>query len=1121
MKKCLTGKIKTLNIMKICTLQIALALVLSGLAIAHDNYGQLLDKKVTLTLKDASLEEAIKAIEDIAKVKFFYSLDQLDVKEKITLQVMDKTLRETLDLLLTPYDVKFKVREKQSTITLKKIRTADRSQFDVPGENEPAQNKSARGVRTITGRVTDAATQQPMPGVNIIIKGTTVGTATDAEGNFSINADEGDVLTFSFIGYATVDISVDGKTVIDVSMEEDIKSLKEVEINAGYYKTTKALQTGNITRVESSEIEKQPVSNPLAALQGRVPGLEIMQQSGVPGGNFQVRIRGQNSIANGNDPLFIIDGVPYLNKTMAFRETSQSMFLDGTSPLNGINPSDIESIEVLKDADATAIYGSRGSNGVILITTKRGKPGKARVNLNFYSGAGRVASKMDLLNTEEYIRMRMLAFQNDGLTPTSAPDLLAWDTTRYTDWQKELIGGTAATTDAQFSLSGGEGNHQFVFGGGYHRESAVFPGSSADARISMHTALNSVSANQKLRSSVSMNYSINDTDLIKQDLTGIALTIPPNAPPLYNSSHDLNWGTELNTDTWVAPYLNHPLAYLETGYEARTKNLLLNSVVAYEIVPDLELKVNLGHSNVNMSAITTTPKSFYPPTATDPQNETAFSNSNFTNWIVEPQLNWTIKADEGTIDILAGGTLLQQEEEGLSQFASGFSAEALMKNLSAASIRTMATNYHSQYRYNAVFGRVNYNLKNKYIINVTGRRDGSSRFGPGKQFANFGAIGAAWVFSRENFLSANPSFLSFGKLRASYGITGNDQLANYQYLDTYTSSDTYMGVVGLKPVRLANADFAWETNKKLEGTLELSFLNDRIITTTSYYRNRSSDQLVGLPLPPTTGFSSIQSNFPAVVENSGLEIEITTINIDKPGLSWATSINYSRPRNKLVEFPNLDASPTYAQTLVVGEPLSIFKVYQYTGVDVSSGLYAFEDVNADGTLNALDRQAVRFVGRDFYGGILNTVEYKGFALSVMMQFIKQTKLHHFNAFSLQPGGGLSNQPGSVFDLSNSNEDELKIQKYTTSPQGLSAYSYFRASTEAITDASFLRLKNISISYVFRPEWLAKLHIEHAKFFVQGQNLLTITDYDGLDPEPSGNTSLPPLKIWSCGLHLTL
>ncbi|MEI9806650.1 MAG: TonB-dependent receptor [Bacteroidota bacterium] len=295
-----------------------------------------------------------------------------------------------------------------------------------------------------------------------------------------------------------------------------------------------------------------------------------------------------------------------------------------------------------------------------------------------------------------------------------------------------------------------------------------------------------------------------------------------------------------------------------------------------------------------------------------------FSNSSFRNWIAEPQINWKPKLGKGVFDVLVGTTFLDQRNEGLAQSASGFSSEGLMKNLAAGTTRTTATNYYSQYRYNAIFGRINYNLNRKYIINITGRRDGSSRFGPGKQFANFGAAGLGWIFSKENFIQKALPFLSFGKLRASYGTSGNDQIGDYQYLDAYTSSGIYQGGVGLTPVRLSNPDFAWEINKKLEAAIDLGFMQDRILLAVSWYRNRSSNQLVGFPLAPTTGFASIQGNFPATIQNTGVEVELEAAIIQRKDLSWTASFNLSIPRNKLIAFPDIETFPVYVNQYVVG-----------------------------------------------------------------------------------------------------------------------------------------------------------------------------------------------------------
>lgn len=1074
-----------------------------------DNPQQILDREISIDSIEIALEEVLHEIEHTAGVKFAYSIDHLNIHERITIQVKNKSLRYILDELFKPRNIQYIVHEKNSRITLKRKTSPDsRTSIDTPHSDNPSDQPIK-----ITGTVRESSTMQPMPGVNILLKGTSTGTITTSEGTFSIEARENDILVFSFIGYITREIRIMEQSVIDVVLVEDAQTLKEVVINAGYYEVSDRERTGNISRVEATDIQKQPVSNPLAALQGRVPGLEIIQQSGVPGSNFQVRIRGTNSIANGNDPLYIIDGVPFTSSSLSMTETSGLISgPGGFSPMNAVNPNDIESIEVLKDADATAIYGSRGSNGVIIITTKRGRKGSTNLELNFYTGAGKVTRKMDLLSTDQYLQMRHEAFANDNvaITPANARDLLSWDTTRYTDWQNELIGGTAHTTDAQLSLSGGNADTQFSIGAGFHKESTVFPGNNDDARLAIHSNITHTAFNQKLKATLAFNVTVANTNLLRQDLTNKALTLPSIAPPIYNDQGDLNW------EGWTAAYEN-PLAYTKRIYESTSNNFIGSGVLQYSLLPNLTLKANLGYTILTNNAITTSPLSSKAPDV-GLESSTTFSNSDFENWIAEPQINWTPKLGQGQFDVLIGSTFLSQSNSGLAQTGTGFSSEALMKNLSSAERIELGTDYYSQYRYQAVFGRINYNWKHKYIINLTGRRDGSSRFGPGKQYAMFGAVGTAWIFSEEQFIKNNASFLSFGKLRASYGVTGNDQLGDYQYLDSYSSSaGPYQQIIGLGPDRLSNPDFAWETNHKLEVGIDLAFFKDRINTSLSAYRNRSSNQLVGFPLPLTTGFSSIQGNFPATVQNQGVEIELTTTNIQTSSFNWVTSFNISVSRNTLVDFPNLQAFPAYANRYVVGQPLSIRKVYHHTGMD--SGIYTFDDVNQDGIYNVDDRTTIRFVGRDFYGGLNNSFQYKGFQLDVLFQFVKQTGYNYVTIFSTP--GILLNQPTEVLSRWKQEGDQSSIQRFGQTGEPVTAYARLAESQSSIGDASFIRLKNISLSWTLPALWIQKARLENARLFIQGQNLLTLTSYKGLDPETQGGSQLPPLRILTIGIHLSL
>ncbi|MEQ1586213.1 MAG: SusC/RagA family TonB-linked outer membrane protein, partial [Cyclobacteriaceae bacterium] len=920
---------------------------------------------------------------------------------------------------------------------------------------------------------------------------------------------------FSFIGYKSSEVNVNNRSVIDMTLTEEASSLKEVIINAGYWQVKDVERTGNIVRLDAKDIQKQPVQNPLAAMQGRLAGVDIVQQTGIPGSNFQVRIRGTNSIANGNEPLYIIDGVPYTSTTMSLPETSNQIYGLGSSPLNTINPADIESIEVLKDADATAIYGSRGSNGVILISTKKGKAGKTKIDFNVYSGVGKVTRSLNLLTSQQYLQMRHEAFANDNVTPTlaNAVDLLTWDTTRYTDWQQTLIGGTAHTTDAQLSLSGGDASTLFSIGTGYHRETTVFPGENADQRFSVLASINNSAFNQKLKTSFSLNYTISNTNLLSQDLTPRALSLPPIAPPLYDDQGELSW------THWTSSFEN-PMAYTQRIYESSTNNLIGTTTINYSILPNLITRISLGYTNIVMNAITTNPISAQAPAPPVRQNSSSFSASSFSNWIIEPQLNWRPTLGKGQFDVLIGTTFLDQTTEGSSQTGYGYSSEALMKNLSAAPNRTSGTNFYNQYRYQAVFGRLNYSWKGTYIINLTGRRDGSSRFGPGNQFANFGAIGAAWIFTQLPAFTNTLSFLSYGKLRASAGITGNDQLGNYQFLDTYSSSaGPYQGTIGLQPDRLSNPDFAWETNEKIEAGLELGFWENRILSSVSFYQNRSSNQLVGYPLPATTGFTSIQGNFPATVQNKGLEIELTTLNIEQADFSWSTAINFTRPRNELIDFPNLQNFPAYANTYVVGQPLNIRKLYNNTGIDPISGLYSFEDVNQDGFYTISDKKIIRFLGQDYYGGLQNNLQYKGITLDFLFQFVKQTGYSYLQTFNAPPGT-MTNFPTFITTEHWTPGDDATIQRYSVSTQGAAANALYINSQYYEADASFIRLKNISLSYSLPAKWLQKIRMQSIRTYLQGQNLATFTRYKGLDPETQLN-NLPPLRVLTIGIQITL
>lgn len=962
----------------------------------------------------------------------------------------------------------------------------------------------------ITGTVTDAT--GPLPSVTVIVKGTTISAVTDEKGNFSITANSTDVLVFSFIGYAKQEITVGSQTSIKVILSEDSTQLQEVTINAGYYKVKDKERTGSISKISSKDIEKQPVTNVLAAMQGRMAGVNVTQDSGVAGGGFSIQIRGLNSLRNtGNDPLYIIDGIPYSSEPIGSFSTS-GVLGSLTSPLNSINPDTVESVEVLKDADATAIYGSRGANGVVLVTTKKGKGGITKFTANYSKGAGRVTQFMDLMSTEQYLAMRTEAYVNDGITdyPYNAYDLNgAWDQNRYTNWQKELTGGTAEYTNLNATVSGGDSSTQFLMSGNFAKQTTVFPGDFRYKKGNIHLTANHESENKKFRISFSGGYTVQDNNQPYLDLTKESRLLPPNAPALYDANGNINW----QNNTFI-----NPLRHLNGKFNALTYDLLANSILSYSILPNLEIKSAFGYTDLRHEESSTVPSTIYNPAqGVGTDNSILFlNNSGRQSWIVEPQVNWDKKYGKATVSLLAGGTFQNKTANQIVHQALGFPSNNLIHNLAAASNITITQNDESVYRYQAFFGRANLNWDDKYIINLTGRRDGSSRFGPGKQFATFGAVGAAWLFSNEKLLKDNKT-LSFGKLRASYGTTGNDQIGDYQFLDTYTTTSvSYDGVVGLAPSRLFNSAFGWETNTKFEIALETGFLNDRIFLTAGWYKNRSSNQLVGVPLPGTTGFSSVQANLDATVENRGLELTIRTINFQNKNFSWITDFNISKAKNELISFPGLEAS-SYRNQFVIGEPINIVKVFHLNGVDPATGIYQFEDANGDGVISdPEDRQTIKDLNPKFYGGLQNQLRYKQFQLDFLFQFVKQENYNATKTFNMP--GTRSNQLSTTTNQWQNLGDIATHQMYSAENYLLDeAYYYYTESDATISDASYIRLKNISFSYDVPEKWLRKMQ---CRISITGQNLLTFTKYEGADPEFQMSDRLPPLKVITAGMQLT-
>lgn len=966
---------------------------------------------------------------------------------------------------------------------------------------------SQNGSPPISGIIADA--NGPLGGVNILVKNSWRGTQSDMDGLYEIAGQRSDTLVFSYLGYKIQEIAVGNRTILNVTMLPDATALDQVVVNAGYYKVSDREKTGSISRVTASEIEKQPVSNPLAAMQGRMAGVDIVQTSGVAGGGFDVRIRGRSSITSGNEPLYIIDGVPYNSGSLADKGIAAEIIPGANiSPLNAISPANIESIEVLKDADATAIYGSRGANGVILITTKKGKEGKTRFSISSSTGFAHIARKMELLNTQEYLAMRREAFTNDGISeyPEDAYDLNGtWDMNRYTDWQEELIGGTAETRQLQASISGGTAQTQFLLSGNYLKESTVYPGDFNYNRLNINSNINHKSLDDRFNLLFNVAYGIEKNNLPKVDLTYEAIILPPNAPALYDENGEVNW----ENSTWT-----NPIAALQSVYKNKTHTLLSNAVLSYEVFKNLGAKVNLGYGNTQLAESHVFPHTIYNPAwgLDSGYSALSISNSNSEHYIVEPQLEWKRSFGNIKLNFLVGATFQRNTLDQQAFGGYGFPDNSFIENLQAATTINVSNDTETEYSYQSFFSRLNISYREKIFLNLTARRDGSSRFGPGNKYGNFGAVGLAYLFSEELSLP----WLSLGKIRGSYGITGNDQIGDYQYLQSYIlGNGSYDGNIGLEPARLYNPDFKWEENRKKEVALELGLWKNSLFLNFSYYQSRTSNQLINYVLPATTGFTSILANLDAVVENKGFEAEVESSIIRNENFSWKVGANLTVPKNTLLKFPGLEGS-TYSNRFVIGESLTISKLYQVTGIDAETGLFTFKDFNGDGEISSPeDRKYIADLSPKFYGGLSNSFQYGNWGLDFLFQFVKKNALNQYY-YGLQPGM-MYNQTADVLDRWQQTGDNSFMQQYGTGSnfESYLAFSRFSQSNGAVSDAAFVRLKSLELSYTLPIE---KAGNTSCRIALQGQNLLTFTKFKGGDPERTIGF-LPSLRMISLNLQL--
>lgn len=1117
--------IKMLMIMKF----MAILLLVACLQVSANGNAQ----KVSLSEKGASLQKIFRQIHQQTGYQFFYEDELLDRAGRVDINVKNIELEEALKVCFKNLPLIYEVVNKTIVVKSKPVTPAENENTVLPPPPPPI---IVRGlVRTEGGEL--------LAGVSITVKGTTLGTTSGSNGEFTLEGiDEKAILVFTAVNIETQEVAINSKKVMLVIVKTKVSPLDEIQI-IGYGKTTRRLKTGAVSTLKSDAIEKQLVTNPIQVLQGRMAGVSVTQTSGAIGGGAEIQIRGVNTIQAGSQPLIIVDGVILPDANRGLGSSIGTYMPWGSTNMNSINPTDIESIEILKDADATAIYGSRGANGVVLITTKKAKMGPTRFNIDISSWTNRATYLPQRLWLADYRQMRRDAFAMGNYNPTTgvainpitpnantAPDLLVWDSTKATeDWTNYEYGNIEPAINVQANLSGGEKRLNFYASGGYQRQKDITRGSPYLERISGNLNVNHTSLNDKLKISFNTSYLVTTLKPSRGGGTGGALSSAPPNIPMRNSDGSIWWPASSITQNSL---LVSPLSAEEAKTENKVINFIANTELSYRVYKNIQVKALFGYND----QISTT-ETITPSTSINPLNpgsnlpSLSWAQGKYRSFNFEPQLIYNGKIAKGKIEALFGTTFFDRRTSSNSLALSGFSSDALLYSWAAATSITSKSNTSTYYRFNSVFARVNYNWENKYLANLTYRRDGSSRFGPKKQWGDFGAIGLGWLFTNESWLKDKLPFLSYGKFRGSYGTSGNDNIDDYRYTSLYSSS-IYNGASGLAATYLADSSIRWETSKKLDIALETGFFKDRIMVNINWFRTRSSDLLASSAVPSQTGFTSFITNIPAVVENKGWEFEFTSQNT-KPSnkFQWKTNFNLSLLKNQLLEFPDLEKS-SFASRLKIGLPINSPRIplnaewsQVYEGVDTATGLPIFTDLNKDGVININDRTYIGSAIPRTFGGLGNQFSYKGFEVEVFFQFSQQLVT---NWIFLHPYPGQLNNPPYADFYGNYWKKPGDVTKYprlfsgaasNTSTNLLS--SIFYTSSAALNDIMYIRLKNLSLSYNLPVAFISKAKISRAVVYLRGQNLLTWTSEKIYkDPELVQLRGGQILKTWTAGIQLS-
>jgi len=972
--------------------------------------------------------------------------------------------------------------------------------------------------RSLTGNVTDEK-GEPLIGANVVVKGTTTGTLTDVDGNFRLTVSEdAKVLIFTFTGFTTQEVEIGASNVYSVSMAEGV--LLEGAIVVGYAEQEKRFTTQAVSTISSDKFKDWPVMSPQQLLQGQAAGVQMVNSSGLLGANSVIRIRGAASLSAGGNPLIVVDGVPLNDQNMS--QTQGAPAGAGLNPLMNINPNDIESMTVLKDAAAVSIYGSRGANGVILITTKKGKKGeKTSINLDMFTGFSNPTNLEQMMNTEQFTD-----FVND-FQRAQGTEVTDYSSVRgdYFDWPTNVV-RTGRQNSANLSIRGGSEKTSFFVAGNFMRESGFTIGNEADSyngRFNFEHEANrfvTVGANINV-SSIDMNR-IGVENNTAAPLTSSYLQLPFVLP------RDDN-GAFVNTG-----FIQNVLAREElniNGYN--TRRFVGNVYATFNLAPGLTFKTDWGADQFGTSEKSRTVNLFTP-------GGSAYRDLRTDNkWMSTNTLNYTFEKGDHAFNALGGYAYETSRFEQVFIAGAGFASDGL-PNISSAATPTSTDEIGSEWALESQFVRLNYRLKNKYLFELNGRRDGSSRFGADNRYGLFGAASLGWILSEEAFMK-NQNFFNFMKFTASVGTAGNDRIGNFTSLALYGggADADYLGLAGLRPTQVPFPALRWEESRQVDLGLSMIFLDNRMSLDVNVYDKFTYNMLLSNPLPFTTGFASRQENV-GEMSNRGIDIDFNVNVINKSDMSWSIGFNAGFLRNELLNLPESAALDPFdnpfipgsaAQRAVAGRTINEFFMVRANGVNSQTGDFEWLDVdgNATTTYSANDRVYVGSAIPKFVGGINTNFNYKNIDVNALFNFTYGNMVLidglRFTENILSPG---FNKSTALLDQWTEVGDEAFVPNLA-SP---TARFFNQPSTLQLQDGSFIRLRNLSIGYTVPQRALGNQDvIRSARIYAMGQNLFLIKakDFRGPDPEVSANGTnnlvqgesffaLPQARVFTVGVN---